>query len=220
MRTATAIKKSRGGNLNPQGKRERQNEKNARICEFQKKSGIRRNELKQLRRNDFTYDESGCFCIKVRSGKGGKYQEQRPAAQFEEYLRPFFDGSGRFVFDRKELKNKIDFQWMRRELAQKTYDECFAAITENPEVEQQMQHEIIERYKKYNIKYLQSGKNPRVLAGFIHEMQGTYHLRCTCRQLAKEKRLPLSYNKTALMYVSVFVLSHWRTEVTVKHYCL
>ncbi len=52
------------------------NPKYSHLVEFQKRVGIRRRELQNLRRNDFKEDENGRFFCYVRKAKGGKSQWQ------------------------------------------------------------------------------------------------------------------------------------------------
>ena len=56
--------------------------------------------------------------------------------------------------------------------------------------------------------------------GVEKEISGVYKLRKDTRQLAQEKNRPVVYNRTAVMAVSVFHLSHWRCDVTVSNYLL
>lgn len=49
---------------------------------------------------------------------------------------------------------------------------------------------------------------------------GQYHLRGANRRVAIERGHPTAYDRLALACVSVFHLSHFRNEVTVKHYML
>jgi hypothetical protein len=52
------------------------------------------------------------------------------------------------------------------------------------------------------------------------EFRGIYVLRGKNRRLAKEKGLPLYYDKRALLATSIFKLSHWRNDVTIASYFL
>ena len=64
-----------------------QPEASPRLYDFAKLIGIRRDEYKHLRKNDFVYDESGYLCVRVKQGKGGKYQEQRIAPEDVDFVR-------------------------------------------------------------------------------------------------------------------------------------
>ena len=60
----------------------------------------------------------------------------------------------------------------------------------------------------------------KILARYKKEMQGDYYMRGANRKVALERGYSIKYDKTALLAVSVFSLSHWRNEVTVKHYMI
>ena len=49
---------------------------------------------------------------------------------------------------------------------------------------------------------------------------GRYYLRGANRRVAVERGRPTSYDRLSLACVSLFHLSHFRNEVTVKHYML
>ena len=85
-----------------------QREASPRLYDFALAVGIRRAEYKHLRGDDLVVDESGYPCVRVRRGKGGKYQEQRIAQEDEHFVRSFFDGSKNKVFSQEEMKNKLD----------------------------------------------------------------------------------------------------------------
>ena len=90
-----------------------QPEASPRLYDFAKLVGIRRDEYKHLRKNDLVYDESGYLCVRVKQGKGGKYQEQRIAPEDVDFIRSYFDGSTNNVFSKVEMKNKIDLHHLR-----------------------------------------------------------------------------------------------------------
>ena len=78
-------------------------EASPRLWDFAAAVGIRRKEYAHLCGNDFVYDESGYPCVRVKRGKGGKYQEQRIAPEDLELVRSYFNGSE----DMEEIKSGI-----------------------------------------------------------------------------------------------------------------
>ena len=54
----------------------------------------------------------------------------------------------------------------------------------------------------------------------MYQSGGFYKIRGASVDIAKEKGLPLEYDRMALMMTSVFHLSHWRNDVTVINYML
>lgn len=47
-----------------------------------------------------------------------------------------------------------------------------------------------------------------------------YRIRGENAKIARENGLPVIYDRVALMMVSVFHLSHWRNDVTIKNYMI
>lgn len=54
----------------------------------------------------------------------------------------------------------------------------------------------------------------------MHEATGVYRLHGENRKFALKNGLPVSYDKTCLLAVSMFHLSHFRNNVTVASYML
>ena len=184
-------------------------EASPRLYDFATVVGGRRGEFQALRKDDLVLDESGHWCVRIRRGKGGKYQEQRILPEDVEFVREFFDGSDGFVFSKAEMKNKIDLHHLRALQAQRAYqyytkhikDEAFRA---------QLIQELQARWELYNNK---KKWNPKIV-------QGNYYIRGANRALAQSHGLPTCYSRLAVLAVSVFELSHWRCDVTVANYLL
>ncbi|MBR3407341.1 MAG: hypothetical protein IKG86_00675 [Paludibacteraceae bacterium] len=184
-------------------------EASPRLYDFAAVVGGRRAEFQALRKNDLVQDESGHWCVRIKRGKGGKYQEQRILPADVDFIKSFFNGSQDFVFSKKEMTNKIDLHHLRALQAQRAYayyneqirDEAFRA---------QLIKEIRARWEKYNNK---KPWNPKAA-------QGCYHLRGSNRVLAQRMGLPTCYSRLAVLATSVFFLSHWRCDVTVANYLL
>ena len=187
----------------------------SRTVEFQKCVGIRRNELKNLRNNDFGYDESGYPCVIVRKGKGGKETYQRIIYDVD-FVKSFFDGSSNILFSADEMNNDIDYHHIRAEQAVRAYNYYTERLKNEPEYRKQLEQEIEKRWKLKNI----DKKTTKPKPFDKKEIRGQYHIRSKNKELAKKKGLPLVYDKTALMAVSIFNLSHWRVDVTVSNYLL
>jgi hypothetical protein len=49
---------------------------------------------------------------------------------------------------------------------------------------------------------------------------GIYRLRGQNKLDARKAGRPTEYDRLTLLYVSVFCLSHWRNDVTVKYYMI
>lgn len=172
--------------------------------------GCRRAEYARLRGNDLVYDESGYLCVRIRKGKGGKYQEQRIAPEHELFVRGYFDGSEDYVFSKDELRNKIDLHHIRAKVAQHQYDYYRQRLDEEPGYRAQLETELKKRRNR-----LCKGKKWRAC-----DLSGYYYVRGRNRELALKNGRPIRYDSLAVLAVSVFHLSHWRNDVTVANYLL
>ena len=184
-------------------------EASPRLYDFARVVGCRRNEYQRLRGNDFVQDETGHWCVRICRGKGGKYQEQRILPDDVEFVKSYFDGSDNYIFSAAEMKNKIDLHHLRALQAQRAYV-YYQELIKDTDSRTQLIQELQARWEHHNNK---KRWNPRLIEGY-------YYLRGANRKLAQEHGLPTQYDKLAVMAVSVFMLSHWRTDVTICDYLL
>lgn len=187
------------------------------LVEFQKRVGIRRNELERLRGGDFGEDESGYRCVIVRKGKGGKKQYQRILEKDMAFVQSYFDrvAENEYIFNRKYFENDLNLHSLRALSAKEYYFAQLQKIKENPQYAEQLEKEIRDRWTKMNLTKKSKPKKFKEV-----ELQGTYTLRGKNRELALQKGLPVHYNKVALLATSIFKLSHWRNDVTIASYML
>ena len=187
------------------------------IVEFQRRVGIRRDELKCLKGRDFEIDESAYPCIVIRKGKGGKKQYQRILEKDMAFVQSYFDrvAENEYIFNRKYFENNLNLHSLRALSAKKYYFAQLQKIKENPEYAKQLEKEIRDRWSKMNLTKKSKSKKFKEV-----EIRGTYTLRGKNRELALQKGLPVHYNKVALLATSVFKLSHWRNDVTIASYML
>lgn len=191
----------------------------ARIVEFQKIVGIRRAELTELTGDCLVYDESGYPCVLVKNGKGRKVQQQRLNKPEDiEIIKPYFEGKApdELIFSGKELDNDLNFHKLRALSAQEYYDYQLNRILTEPGYEEQLIAEIEKRWLCCN-KNKQTGK-PKPFDKT--KLQGWYVTRGTVRKAALANGRPIKYNRLAVMAVSLFKTSHFRTNTTVQHYLI
>lgn len=187
----------------------------ARLVAFQRAVGLRRDELARLRKNDFVFDESDYPCIRIKQGKGGKRFLARILPENFEFVKSYFDGTDDFVFSREEMNNKIDLHKIRALHAQDMYKYYLHRLETEPGYRDILTKEIYARWNR-DCK-TKDGKRKKLPAD---EIQGYYFLRGENRKLAKRKGLPVKYDKTALLAVSIFSLAHFRNDVTIANYIL
>ena len=185
-----------------------------RVVDFQKHVGIRRNELKNLKGNDLTFDNNGDLCVLVRKGKGGKRQLQRIEEGYEDFIKSYFENKNpdEYIFSETELNNKLNFHALRAKRAQDEYFLTLKKLDEDINYRVELEKKVRNRWKEN----LNKNGQPKVLKE--SEINGYYYLRGKNKEFAKENGLPLKYDKLAVLWVSVTVLSHWRNDVTIHSY--
>lgn len=226
--TAADKRKSIGGCLRARKALERP--ENADIVAFQRMVGGRRSALQRLTGSDFVRDESGQWCVRFVHDKGGKSQLQRIAPEDVDKISTYFDSVAldELVFPR-QIDRNLDLHGLRAKHARREYAR-YVKICSTPEGRAEMRKQLWARYKDptYGCKAWLSAQQRGDQAGmrraeraFATEMaDGTYYLQRANRKVALERGRPVGYDRLALCCVSVFALSHWRNEVTVKHYML
>ena len=212
--------KGRDPHKNHQGRMESIKEENARLMEIAGAIGIRRAEYAQLDGRSYRPDESGYMCIWVK-GKGGKIQAQRVLPWNEPIVANAIAGvkGKEKVFSKKDLDNHIDLHSVRRAVARRAYEHYHWRLREDPSYKAQLQRELVARYDAMHPHGHRNDETTR--ERFLREVYG-YGGVYTCRgenarELKRQGR-DVSFDRLALMACSVFFLSHWRADVTVKHY--
>lgn len=202
-------------------------EASPRLYDFASAVGIRRREYRCLLGSDLVTDESGYLCVQVRRGKGGKHQDQRILPGDEMFIRSFFSGKDEPVFTKKEMTNKIDLHHLRALQAQRAYQYYLNRLEKEPDYRKQLTQEIEKRWKRWNKdippeaqKNLRFQKPKKYKTREPKIVEGYYIVRGKNRTLARKNGLPIKYDRLAVMAVSIYHLSHWRSDVTVCNYLL
>lgn len=225
--TAEDKTKSLGSARRSQAAREK--ESNSRIVSFQQMVGGRRAALGALTGSDLVTDEDGQLCVRFRRDKGGKDQLQRIAPEHTEAVKACFANFGPDERLFPHIDRDLDLHGIRAEHARAAY-ERYSRICATPEGRAEMRRQLWARYtdpavgcRAYNrAKALGNEKKAQYLRDYFSQEldEGMYYLRGANRRVALARGLPTEYDRLALCCVSVFCLSHWRNEVTVKHYMI
>lgn len=186
------------------------NPKFAEIIPFVGAVGIRRAEYLDLRGRDLVCRD-GHYYVYVAQGKGGKEQYQLIDDCDIAIVKARFFGLGPDdpVFGPGELHG-LNLHHYRRVHAQEMYDKYL----ERMEADSHYREELIEEIK---CAFEQGGRNWRSNYD-MRRLDKPYRPQRNVKADMLSKGLPLEYDRVALMAVSVFCLSHWRTSVTVQHY--
>lgn len=209
---------------NEKGRREENAPKYARLVALQGAVGIRRAELGRLCGADLVAD-GGSLYVRVRKGKGGKEQMQYILPEDRPIVQAVFDGiaDDQPVFSRDEMSNKINLHGIRAQHGRECYKHYLSIITARPEAADRLRATLIRRWDKGHERLRESDPAAwgRQRRRFVQDCDDRpYLLRGENLRKAQALGLPDTYNRLALMCVSVFHLSHWRLDVTVVNYML
>lgn len=221
-RTARLIK-GRDVTKNLQGKKELESDKSPRLVKFQTAVGIRRKELAKLSPEDVIQTSNGDVYIHVLKGKGGKEQYQYVLPADRDIVISIAASSllPDRIFTRSEMTNKIDLHSIRAAHAKDAYKYYANKIAVDP----RYKVECIKKLVSY-FEYMNDKSNPKYAGHFARFKKDIscdnykYRVRGENARIAREKNLPLVYDRVALTMVSVFFLSHWRNDVTIKNYMI
>lgn len=183
------------------------NEKNhSAIMEANRLLGLRRSELQELRAQDI-FERNGQVIVQS-IGKGGRRNEQIFTLE-EEKQRVLALKAGKEpeqrIFEPKDFRNDCDLHSCRQQRAIEVYNRVVADMCQNPDRREYYQSEI-ERY------FHDRGRSCR------ENLDNPYCVRGNNRQRLLAEGKEVSYDRTAILYVSTTVLSHTRSDVTVEHY--
>lgn len=216
--------KGRKAELNRQGKIEAVEARYGRLVDVAGAIGLRRSEYKRLTGRDYRPDESGYMCIFVR-GKGGKMQAQRILPQHQSLVAQEMGAlkPNEHLFTPKELNNKIDLHALRRRVAKQAYAHYAFRIANEPGYADKLRGQLIARYDAMhpldpNQKKAAADRNAYIRD--LTDYRGTYVVRGSNAAALRDRGRDTSFDRLAVMAVSVFHLSHWRADVTVKHYLI
>lgn len=198
-----------------------------RLAAFADVVGIRRDEYAHLCGRNFKQDESGYWCVEVEKGKGGKYQLQRIPEDKAAFVKAYFDAVGlnENVFSKEEMNNKIDLHAKRAEVAKREYRRYVELFQADPTARERVYQEICARWKKY-YNWNRPGEDPTKkrhkwrAPPSKRSLDVPYSVRGKNRALAVKNGWDITYDRLALLAISIFHLSHWRTGVTVNNYIL
>lgn len=209
---------------NEKGRREENAPKYARLVALQGAVGIRRAELGRLCGADLVADGGGLY-VRVRKGKGGKEQLQYILPKDRPVVQAVFDGiaDDQPVFSRDEMSNKINLHGIRAQHGRECYKHYLSIITARPEAADRLRATLIRRWDKGHERLRESDPRAweRQRRRFLKDCDDRpYLLRGENLRKAQALGLPDTYNRLALMCVSVFHLSHWRLDVTVVNYMI
>ena len=183
----------------------------------------------RLRGSDLVTDESNQLVVRFIRDKGAKTQLQRVLPEHEDAVRAFFDRVEPDELLFPTISKDLDLHYLRAKCAKDAY-RYYEQVCSTPEGRAEMRRQLWARYTDPEVgckAYLLAKERgdskgmQRHLYLFSQELaDGRYYLRGANRRVALKRGLPTSYDRLVLACVSLFHLSHFRNEVTIKHYML
>lgn len=165
---------------------------------------LRRSELKNLRVSNFA--DNGTSITMNTVGKGGKanetvFRHPEELAVIRGLLADKAEND--YVFNREAFKNDADFHQSRAEGFQLRYERIVAEMKARPEARAEYQQIIRDTFASRGRECKEDLNRPYVCRG-------------SHRASLIEQGIPVSYDRTAVMMVSLE--SHYRSDVLVQHY--
>lgn len=181
-------------------------ERASHILEANRLLGMRRSELQRLRACDIVVSNDKVIVHSV--GKGGRDNQQifTDPKEKEQVLALKYGKSNQDrIFSKSEFKNDADLHHERQNRAITVYNRVIADINQHPERRDFYKAEIKQAY-------LERGR-------VCHEnLDNAYCVRGANRQRLLNEGRDVTYDRVALLYVSITVLNHTRSDVTAAHY--
>lgn len=180
--------------------------KASKILDANRLLGMRRSELKALKASDIIIRDDKVVVKSI--GKGGRYNEQIFTLPIEkEKVLEFKKGksSNDKIFNIDDFRNDADLHHARQMRAIDVYNHVVDDMKKNPARRDYYQREIKQIYLDRNKILRENLDNP-------------YCVRGINRQRLLNQGREVTYDRTALVYVSVTVLNHTRADVSCQHY--
>ena len=228
-RHGNALQKTKSLGNTKRSQAARKKASNQDLVHFQSMVGGRRAALGRLTGSDYVFDESGEPCVRFIKDKGGKTQLQRILPTDTDAVKSYFDAVAPDQLLFPKIDNDLDLHGIRAEHARSMY-QYYEKIASSPQGREQLRQQLWARYKNPEIGCKAwliakaSGNNTKARKleyRFKKEMsEGIYYLHGANRKAAIQRGHPIKLDRLAILATSVFSLSHWRTDVAVKHYLI
>ena len=169
--------------------------------------GMRRNELINLRA-EMIAEKNGRVIIKY-IGKGGKYNQQIFTDEKEKaFVLSLKNGKqpNERIFTKQEIKNAHNLHKARELRSKAVYERVVNDIANRGETAKMEYENEIRRIFKDNHKTIREN------------LDNPYFVRGANRQRLLQENRPVEYSRIALLYVSVTVTQHFRSNTTANHY--
>ena len=172
-------------------------------------TGLRRRELGHLKVDDIKFID--CETVHIYSiGKGGKHNRTVlkgivAVEKLKEYISRAEKMNNDFLLTKAEAHVPDGLHYCRAMCAQITYNAVLQEMENDPAKRAKYIQEIKDEFKRCERKLKEN-------------LDKVYRLRGYNREAALSIGKPIVYDRVAAMYVSLFILHHFRTDTTILHY--
>lgn len=191
--------------------RDKYNDKRAAAAlELNRAIGLRRNELARVSINDIQLGEK-CAYIYSR-GKGGKnnityISDPAKLDILYKYMSQAISDGRETLLSKEQMHHDADLHHARAMCAVDEYNRVLADININPERREFYKNFIRDIFMKYNKPLLEDLDKP-------------YYLRGAGKKLCISQGKSYIFDRVAVLYVSLTILHHFRSDTTVQHYLI
>lgn len=172
-------------------------------------TGLRRRELGHLKVDDIKFIDFETVHI-FSVGKGGKHNRTVlkgivAVEKLKEYIDRAEKMGNDFLLTKAEAHVPDGLHYCRAMCAQITYNAVLQEMENDPAKRAEYIQKIKDEFKRCGRKLKENLDKP-------------YRLRGYNREAALSIGKPIVYDRVAAMYVSLFILHHFRTNTTILHY--
>ena len=188
------------------------NEKRAAAAlELNRAVGLRRAELGRLSVADVHWTDTGNIVI-TSIGKGGKHNETlvtdpEKLRIVEKYYYDAIADGREILLTKEQMNHDADLHHARAECAIDEYNRVITDIKDHPERRNYYKNFVIDFFRK-NKKALKE------------KLDVPYRLRGAGKMLMLQQDKDTVFDRVAVLYVSLTILHHYRSDTSVQHYLI
>jgi hypothetical protein len=180
------------------------------ILELNRCLGLRRSELGRLKISDIKYRDDGSLEAITRRGKGGKRNvnlvtDPGKISYIEKFVDAAIDAGRDYLLAKDALNHNSDLHSERANAAKDRYREVVDDMNQNPGRREFYTSEI-------RRMFAEAGRT------LNEDLDRPYECRGYNRVLLRQRGIPHKWDRVAVLYTSLTILSHFRSSVTVNHY--
>jgi len=172
--------------------------------------GFRRTELGRIDLTDITRYSDHAVIRSV--GKGGKHNETyiadpKKLAVLDEYIAEAKREGRTTLLSKEQMNHDADLHHARALCAVDEYNRVVEDMKAHPERRAYYKKFVTDFFKRHNKRLTEDLDKP-------------YHLRGKGKALLKHQGRETVFDRVAVLYVSVTILHHYRSDTTVQHYLI